>query len=80
MPDREESGADRGTHGLTARELEVLLLLASGKTNKEIGAALFVSERTIDRHVSNMFTKLDVPTRAAATAWAYRTGLIEATG
>jgi DNA-binding CsgD family transcriptional regulator len=64
------------TGGLSARELEVLRLVASGKTNKEIARGLFVSERTVDRHVSNIFVKLEVPTRAAATAWAYRRGLI----
>jgi DNA-binding CsgD family transcriptional regulator len=68
-PSREEA------HGLSARELEVLLLVATGKTNKVIARELFVSEKTIDRHVSNIFTKLDVSTRAAATAWAYRRGL-----
>ncbi len=63
-------------HGLSARELEVLLLVAAGKTNKIIGAELFVSEKTVDRHVSNIFVKLDVPSRAAATAWAFRHGLV----
>jgi DNA-binding CsgD family transcriptional regulator len=64
-----------GAHGLSARELEVLRLVASGKTNKAIADALFLSEKTIDRHVSNIFVKLDVPSRAAATAWAYQHGL-----
>jgi DNA-binding NarL/FixJ family response regulator len=58
-------------HGLTQRELQILRLIAAGKTNKAIAADLFVSERTIDRHVSNIFGKLDVPSRAAATAYAY---------
>jgi len=62
-------------HGLSKRELEVLRLLASGKTNKAIGRELYLSERTIDRHVSNIFTKIDVGTRAAATAFAYENGL-----
>ena len=61
----------RHPHGLTPRELQVLRLIAAGKTNKAIAAELFLSERTIDRHVSNIFTKLDVPSRAAATAYAY---------
>jgi DNA-binding CsgD family transcriptional regulator len=69
--------AARPDHGLSARELEVLRLVASGKTNKQIGRELFVSEKTVDRHVSNIFAKLDVPSRAAATAWAYRHGLVE---
>lgn len=57
--------------GLTPRELQVLRHIAAGKTNKAIAAELFVSERTIDRHVSNIFTKLGVTSRAAATAHAY---------
>jgi DNA-binding CsgD family transcriptional regulator len=63
-------------HGLTPRELQVLRLIATGKTNKAIGAELHLSDRTIDRHVSNIFTKLDVPSRAAATALAYEQKLI----
>jgi DNA-binding NarL/FixJ family response regulator len=59
------------THGLSARELEVLRLVASGKTNKTIAGELFLSEKTVDRHVSNIFGKLNVSSRAAATAWAY---------
>jgi DNA-binding NarL/FixJ family response regulator len=58
-------------HGLTPRELQVLRLIAAGKTNKAIATELFLSERTIDRHVSNILTKLNVPSRAAATAYAY---------
>ena len=56
---------------LTARELQVLRLIASGRTNKEIADELCLSERTIDRHVSNILGKLDVPSRTAATAYAY---------
>ena len=56
---------------LTTRELEVLRLIANGRTNKEIADELCLSERTIDRHVSNILGKLDVPSRAAATAYAY---------
>ena len=62
--------------GLSKREIEVLLLLASGKTNKVIARELFVSERTIDRHVSNIFTKIGVSSRAAATAFAYENRLV----
>jgi DNA-binding NarL/FixJ family response regulator len=62
--------------GLTARELQVLRLVATGKTNKAIARELFLSEKTIDRHVSNIFDKLDVATRAAATAFAYERRLI----
>ncbi len=70
-------GPARLDHGLSARELEVLRLVASGKTNKQIGRDLFVSEKTVNRHVSNIFAKLDVPSRSAATAWAYRHGLVD---
>ena len=58
-------------HPLTARELDVLRRIAAGSTNKAIARALGLSERTVDRHVSNIFNKLDVPTRAAAIAYAY---------
>ena len=61
---------------LSPRERDVLSLVASGHTNKAIAARLFVSERTIDRHVSNILAKLDVPSRAAATAWAYQHKLL----
>jgi DNA-binding NarL/FixJ family response regulator len=61
---------------LTVRELQVLRLLASGKTNKVIARELSLSEKTIDRHVSNIFTKIDVSSRAAATAFAYEHDLI----
>ena len=71
------AGRHRGDpHGLTPRELQVLRLVSAGKTNAAIAAELFLSERTIERHLSNIFTKLDLPTRAAATAWAYEHGLI----
>jgi DNA-binding CsgD family transcriptional regulator len=63
------------THGLSARELEVLRLVASGKTNKAIAGELFLSEKTVDRHISNIFVKIDVSSRAAATAWAFKRGL-----
>ena len=63
-------------HGLTPRELEVLRLVAAGGTNKAIAAELVLSERTVDRHVSNIFTKLRVSSRAAATAYAYEHELV----
>jgi DNA-binding NarL/FixJ family response regulator len=56
---------------LTSRELQVLRLISTGRTNKEIAEELCLSERTIDRHVNNILTKLDVRSRAAATAYAY---------
>jgi DNA-binding CsgD family transcriptional regulator len=61
---------------LTARELQVLQLVAAGKTNKAIATELFLSEKTVDRHMSNIFTKLDVPSRAAATAFGYEHDLL----
>ncbi|HEY9561311.1 MAG TPA: LuxR C-terminal-related transcriptional regulator [Anseongella sp.] len=66
------------THGLTLRELQVLRLLASGKTNKSIACELFISERTVDRHVSNIFNKLGVSSRVEATAFALRNQLVDA--
>ena len=63
-------------HGLTDRELQVLRLLASGKTNKVIARELSLSEKTVDRHVSNIFDKVNVASRAAATAFAYEHDLI----
>lgn len=63
-------------HGLTPRELEVLQILATGKTNKEIAGKLFISERTVDRHVSNILGKLNLGSRSAATAYAYEHELI----
>jgi DNA-binding CsgD family transcriptional regulator len=62
--------------GLTARELEVLRLVAAGKTNRSIAEDLFLSEKTVARHVSNIFAKLGVSSRAAATAHAYEHDLV----
>lgn len=61
---------------LSAREVEVLRLVASGKTNKVIAKLLFLSEKTIHRHVSNIFHKTNSRSRAAATAYAYEKGLV----
>jgi DNA-binding CsgD family transcriptional regulator len=57
--------------GLTAREAEVLRLVAAGKTNRDIAAALVISEHTVARHLQNIFAKLDVSSRSAATAFAF---------
>ncbi|HEX2126957.1 MAG TPA: LuxR C-terminal-related transcriptional regulator [Thermoleophilaceae bacterium] len=71
------AGADSvDDHGLTPRELEVLRFVAAGKTNRAIAADLVLSERTVDRHVSNILTKLGVSSRAAATAYAYQHELV----
>ena len=61
--------------GLTAREAEVLRLVAAGRSNSEIAAVLFLSEKTVARHLSNIFSKLDVSSRTAAAAYAYEHGL-----
>ena len=71
------SGAQAAApHGLTQRELQVLRLVAGGATNRSIAAELVLSERTVDRHVSNIFAKLRVSSRAAATAYAYEHDLL----
>ncbi|MFB7409548.1 LuxR C-terminal-related transcriptional regulator [Streptomyces sp. NPDC056202] len=62
--------------GLTAREAEVLRLVASGGTNKDIARALVISEHTVARHLNNIFAKLGVGSRASATAYAYAHGLV----
>ena len=61
---------------LTDRELQVLKLIASGATNRSIAGKLKISEKTVARHVSNIFNKLDLPSRAAATAYVYQKGLV----
>ena len=63
------------TSGLSVREVEVLRLVATGKSNRAIALQLAISEKTVARHVSNIFTKLGVISRAAATAYAYEHGL-----
>jgi DNA-binding CsgD family transcriptional regulator len=70
-----QTGAVRGS-GLSRREIEVLRFVADGRTNREIASELGISERTVDRHVSNLFAKLDVSTRSAATAYAYEHRLV----
>jgi DNA-binding NarL/FixJ family response regulator len=57
--------------GLTSREAEVLALVATGRTNRAIAHDLVISEKTVARHLSNIFTKLGVSSRSAATAYAY---------
>lgn len=64
------------THPLSARELDVIRLLAVGKTNRAIAAELRISEKTVARHASNIFAKLGLSTRSAAAAWAWQHGLI----
>jgi ATP/maltotriose-dependent transcriptional regulator MalT len=63
-------------HPLTARELQVLRLLAAGNTNHAIATSLVLADKTVDRHVTNIYTKLGVSSRAAATAYAYQHRLL----
>jgi DNA-binding CsgD family transcriptional regulator len=66
----------KGTHGLSRRELEVLRLVAAGRTNREIAALLVISEHTVARHLQNIFAKLGLSSRAAATAFAFEHDLV----
>ena len=72
----DEPGGRAPAHGLTARELQVLRLVATGETNKAIAAELVLSERTVDRHLSNILAKLSVSSRTAAAAYAYEHRLV----
>jgi DNA-binding NarL/FixJ family response regulator len=64
--------------GLTERELEILKLVGTGLTNKEIGQQLYISDRTVQAHLSNIFSKLDVGSRTEAVMYAVRLGWIRA--
>jgi len=68
-------GGEAAPGGLSPREVEVLRLVAAGRSNPQIAADLFLSEKTVARHLSNIFTKLDVGSRTAAAAFAYQHGL-----
>jgi DNA-binding NarL/FixJ family response regulator len=71
------SKGERGTAGgLTRRETEVIRLVSTGRTNRQIAEELFISEKTVARHISNIFRKLGLSTRAAATAYAYEHDLV----
>ena len=82
MPDVQRSRAlssraqEPGDGMLTHREVEVLRLVATGLTNRAVAAELFLSEKTVARHLSNIFAKAGVNSRAAATAYAFRNGLV----
>jgi len=67
--------SEEGTHDLTARETDVLRLIAAGLTNKEIGERLVLSHRTVEAHLYSIFNKLNVTTRSAATRYAIEHGL-----
>ncbi|TDE99167.1 helix-turn-helix transcriptional regulator [Occultella glacieicola] len=70
--------ASRPAHPLSAREVEVLRLIGAGHTNRAIATTLHLSEKTVARHVGNILAKLDLPSRSAATAWAYEHDVIRA--
>lgn len=72
-------GAPENFGGLSERETQVLRLLATGKTNRAIAEQLFISEKTVARHVSNILNKLGVASRTGATAWAYQHNFVSST-
>jgi ATP/maltotriose-dependent transcriptional regulator MalT len=76
LPGPAETTTSRPAGSLSGRELQVLRLVAAGETNRHIAEALFISEKTVARHVSNIFDKLGVSSRAGATALAYKRSLI----
>jgi DNA-binding NarL/FixJ family response regulator len=73
---RKRSGDPRGPAGLTRREVAVLRLVAQGFSDNEIASRLVLSKHTVHRHISNILTKLDLPSRAAAAAYAAQHGLL----
>jgi DNA-binding CsgD family transcriptional regulator len=73
---RLDGTSSREVHGLSRRELEVLRLIASGKSNRQIAAELVISEHTVARHVQNIYAKLGLSSRAAATAFAFERDLV----
>jgi DNA-binding NarL/FixJ family response regulator len=73
---RSERASPQRIGSLSEREAQVLRLLAAGKTNRAIADQLFISEKTVARHVSNIFDKLGVSSRTGATAWAFQHNLI----
>jgi DNA-binding NarL/FixJ family response regulator len=76
LADQSANASPQRVGSLSERETQVLRLLAAGKTNRAIAAELFISEKTVARHVSNIFDKLDVSSRSGATAWAFQHNLI----
>jgi DNA-binding NarL/FixJ family response regulator len=74
--DRSDQKTSASDSPLTSREREVLALIATGKTNRAIANKLNISEKTVARHISNIFNKLDLSSRSAATAYAYQHHLV----
>ena len=66
--------------GMTDREVEVLRLVATGCTNRDVASMLFISDRTVHRHLSNIFMKIGVSSRSAATAYAFEHGIASRSG
>lgn len=83
-PDADRVGELRGRStppsGLSRRELEVLRLVATGKTNQQVAAELHISDKTVARHLANIYLKLGLSTRAGATAYAFEQGLVSSAG
>ena len=75
-PSNRSAASHQRIGSLSERETQVLRLLAAGKTNRAIADELFISEKTVARHVSNIFDKLGVSSRTGATAWAFQHNLI----
>ena len=71
-----DSEAVVGAVGLSARETQVLRLIARGNSNKQIGTTLFVTEKTVEHHVTHIYNKLGISSRAAATLYAMQSGLL----
>ncbi len=76
MEELSRKAAAKAASDLTARELDVLALVAAGKTNQQIAAALIISDHTVRRHLQNIFSKVGVSSRAAATAYVLERNLI----
>ena len=76
ISEQSERTSHQRVGSLSEREAQVLRLLAAGKTNRAIADELFISEKTVARHVSNIFDKLGVSSRTGATAWAFHHNLI----
>jgi len=74
--DADAGASPRPTGGLTAREVEVLRLVTTGLTNHQIALELVVSDHTVRRHLQNIYAKIGVSTRAAATAYAFEHGIV----
>ncbi len=77
---KSNSKADNSLDQLSRRVLEVLQLIATGFNNQQIGEDLFIAESTVKKHVSNIYTKLELNTRAEVTAWAWGNGVISSDG